>query len=251
MTDEPRPSQPSDVPLQTYIDSQIAEVRRAADLALQSAKGEAVPLREFITAILDEQRRGMVVAEQERKKAADALADTLARQINQGDQALQDHIAQQIGQIREALNSAERLAQTRLTMLGAEVTAAAATAEQHVAQLRREREIVTAAQMEAIAKAETATEKRFESVNEFRAQLSDTIANFLPREVADAQIGELRQQLTSLTNRFNTMVGADTGAASARAGLTANAMAWIAGLGLLVAVLSIAVVVILANGGGP
>lgn len=39
----------------------------------------------------------------------------------------------------------------------------------------------------AVAKAEAASEKRFESVNEFRAQLSDQAANLMPRGEAEAR----------------------------------------------------------------
>lgn len=42
------------------------------------------------------------------------------------------------------------------------------------------------AQKEAIGKVETATEKRFESVNEFRAQLSDQTRTLLPRTEFEA-----------------------------------------------------------------
>lgn len=232
-----------------YIDTQLQDVRRAAELALQSAAGEAVPLREFFDAVLNEQRRGVVVAEQEREKAARALRDELARAIEEGDRALRDHILQQVHQIKAALDAAEQLEQERFKQLQLQVNAVAATAEQHVTQLRHERQIVTGAQMEAIQKAETATEKRFESVNEFRAQLSEVIAQFVPREVAETQFSELRKLVDALTARFNTMEGSDLGAARAKTALSTTATIWIGALGLVVAVLTVAVVVILANAG--
>lgn len=232
-----------------YIDSQLDDVRRAAELALQSASGEAVPLRQFFDAVLDEQRRGMVVAEQEREKAAKALRDELARAIEEGDRALRDHILQQVHQIRAALEAAETLELERYSRLQAHVDAVAGTAEQHVGQLRRERELVTAAQQEAIAKAEVSTEKRFESVNEFRAQLNDVIAQFVPREVAETQFAEVRKSVDSITQRFNTMEGSDEGARRARSSISSSATIWLGVLGLLVAVLSVAVIVILANAG--
>lgn len=42
-------------------------------------------------------------------------------------------------------------------------------------------DVAKAAADKAIVKAETATEKRFDSVNEFRAALADQTANFMPR----------------------------------------------------------------------
>jgi hypothetical protein len=52
------------------------------------------------------------------------------------------------------------------------------------------------AQKEAITKAEIATEKRFDSVNEFRGQLNDTIAQFATREALTASI-EKQEVVTS------------------------------------------------------
>jgi hypothetical protein len=45
-----------------------------------------------------------------------------------------------------------------------------------------------AAAKEAVIKAETATEKRFESVNEFRQTLSDQTRHFITREVFDTKL---------------------------------------------------------------
>jgi ATP-dependent Lon protease len=49
----------------------------------------------------------------------------------------------------------------------------------------------------AVSKAETASEKRFDSVNEFRAQLSDQAASFVPR-------GEFNRAMESLTERLES-----------------------------------------------
>ena len=51
----------------------------------------------------------------------------------------------------------------------------------------------------AVAKAETATEKRFDAVNEFRAQLADQASSFMPREVAEAQIADLKSRLDKMS----------------------------------------------------
>lgn len=47
---------------------------------------------------------------------------------------------------------------------------------------------------EAVTKAETAAEKRFDSVNEFRQQLSDQAASFMPRREAEQRLGVLEAQ---------------------------------------------------------
>jgi hypothetical protein len=64
-----------------------------------------------------------------------------------------------------------------------------------------------AATKEAVIKAETATEKRFESVNEFRAQLADQTSTLMPRQEYTVQHRALEDKLTDLTNRINTSSG--------------------------------------------
>jgi hypothetical protein len=49
----------------------------------------------------------------------------------------------------------------------------------------------------AIAKAETATERRFEGVNEFRAQLSDQAARFITRD----ELSALENKMIGLIER--------------------------------------------------
>jgi len=75
----------------------------------------------------------------------------------------------------------------------------------------------------AVAKAETATEKRFDSVNEFREQLSDQAVTFMPRKEAqvliDAQnekVGSLETRITNLGLSIERIVAAQTGAISER-----------------------------------
>lgn len=64
---------------------------------------------------------------------------------------------------------------------------------------------------EAILKAETASEKRFESVNEFRGQLADQTATLIPRAEADSRFNSLAEKVTDLTDRLNTMTGKSSG----------------------------------------
>lgn len=61
-------------------------------------------------------------------------------------------------------------------------------------------EVLTAfiASDKAINKAEVATEKRFEGVNEFRAQLADQATSFIPRTEAEARISAAMDLIQSL-----------------------------------------------------
>lgn len=158
-----------------------------------------VPLREYVEAIFEEFRRAVVVAEQEREKAARALRMELERSIAEGDRNLRDHIENQVQQIRGALIAADML----------EV--------QRVEAVQRETKLIHEASEKAIAKADAADEKRFEAMNEWRAQSSDRersqqqemakfVGQFMLREVADAQIGQLRQMIFDLTEKVNKLV---------------------------------------------
>jgi hypothetical protein len=90
----------------------------------------------------------------------------------------------------------------------------------------------------AVAKAETATEKRFEGVNEFRAQLNDQARTFMPRTESDASALRMAERIQELTDRMNRAEGHGAGAKDNKAGLYAALAA--------VAVL-LSIVVVVAN----
>lgn len=52
---------------------------------------------------------------------------------------------------------------------------------------------------EAVSKAETSAEKRFDSVNEFRAQLSDQAATFMPRMESEQRMSTLDEKIGAVT----------------------------------------------------
>jgi len=52
-----------------------------------------------------------------------------------------------------------------------------------------------AAAEKAVSKAETASEKRFESVNEFRAALGDQTRDLMPRAEVEARFGSLTEKI--------------------------------------------------------
>lgn len=64
---------------------------------------------------------------------------------------------------------------------------------------------------EAVTKAENATEKRFESVNEFRQQLADQTNTFISRLEYDAQHKALEDKVSDLTDRMNKNDGVKQG----------------------------------------
>ncbi len=139
--------------------------------------------------------RAVEVASDEREKSAAILREQLGNQIDQGDQSLRNHITQQFEQYRIMLEA-----------------------------LRREVELISDEQAKAISKAESATDKRFHSVNELRSQLQDLInshqkaladltATLMPREVAEAKFAEQGNKIDANTSRLDRSTGKETGAA--------------------------------------
>jgi phage host-nuclease inhibitor protein Gam len=91
---------------------------------------------------------------------------------------------------------------------------------------------------EAVAKAEAAAERRFESVNEFRAQLSDQAGQFVTKAEYGEKIEALGEQISELKEARDRAAGNARGVSASRAALFATG-------GLIVAIVG-AVVTILA-----
>jgi hypothetical protein len=71
--------------------------------------------------------------------------------------------------------------------------------ERHAAQQSALQSALFSAE-KAVAKAETAAEKRFDSVNEFRAQLADQASRFMPRTEAEAAIARNAERIKELSD---------------------------------------------------
>lgn len=59
---------------------------------------------------------------------------------------------------------------------------------------------------EAVTKAETAAEKRFDSVNEFRGQLKDQASTLMPRTETESRLNGLEDKIGSITTTVFTAV---------------------------------------------
>lgn len=90
---------------------------------------------------------------------------------------------------------------------------------------------------QAVRKAETAAEKRFDNVNEFRAQLGDQAATLMPRSEATVLLNALGERLTAVERRLNQEMGRGVGREDSRAVVFAV-------LGALVAVAALVIAVI-------
>ncbi len=102
----------------------------------------------------------------------------------------------------------------------------------------------------AVTKAEGASERRFEGVNEFRKALSDQTATFIPRAEYDAGLAALTARVAAnaervaalelrLTSRLDLGEGADRGTSTARGEQRLTISQVIAALAVVAAVVSI------------
>jgi hypothetical protein len=101
----------------------------------------------------------------------------------------------------------------------------------------------------AVSKAEQATERRFEAVNEFRGQLADQTGTFLPRTEYGAahaglvdRINVITERIAAIelriTSRLDSDAGAETGAEAARRRASQLTTAVIGALAVLIALVS-------------
>lgn len=172
------------------------------------AEHDSVNLREYVDSLFADQRRATSVALiQVEERFREARRDTDTKYDTVGHQ----------------LQELSKLKASELVQI------------ERVDSLRREAYALRESAERAISKTESAVEKRFESVNEFRAQLSDQAGRFMPREVADSQLDEIKKQLSALTQRVDITQGKTQGT-----NLTIGYM-------VTAATLVISIVVLLAN----
>lgn len=102
------------------------------------------------------------------------------------------------------IEASEQLTAARITMLSNKLD------ERYVTQ-QTAMEAARLAAEKAVTKAETASEKRFEGVNEFRAQLADQQGTFMPRAEANARIDALTDKINDAVSRLDVNQGKGTG----------------------------------------
>lgn len=152
---------------------------KAIDKALASVDQRFSELQAASRERMNAMQREVGTAQRVAGEAVDKAELAARLRMDEGDTRLREHIGAQYGQISAALEAA-----------------------------RRETSFAHAASEKAIAKAEVANEKRFESVNEFRSQLSDQATTFLPREVAESFFNQLSERVRSIEGHQLTAAGA-------------------------------------------
>jgi hypothetical protein len=96
-------------------------------------------------------------------------------------------LSARINALEKMLDEREARSQERSSTMKESVAAALASSEK------------------AITKADTATEKRFDAVNEFRQTLSDQAKNFMTIDVYTVQNKNLSEKLDAALTRINTI----------------------------------------------
>lgn len=100
---------------------------------------------------------------------------------------------------------------------------------------------------EAVEKKETATEKRFDSVNEFRGQLKDQATLFMPRSEYQALHSSLENKVDLIAERLTRIEGVAVGGDRRRSEGVSNVTLLLSVMGLVFVAVGIVVTVILAH----
>jgi hypothetical protein len=119
---------------------------------------------------------------QQLKEYVDMIFAERLRVQQSAETAMRDHVASQVGQIQTAVEAEKKVTSARFDSA-----------------------------REAIVKADAATEKRFDGVNEFRAQLTDQALTFLPRETFEQILGQYDAWRSTVESRLNMQAGQAAG----------------------------------------
>ena len=166
------------------------------------SSGDKVSLKEFLLGIINERERQW----EQRFAVAEAHLKEIRLQLIEAHAsfAAKEDVEINTDRGREAINDALVVANEKLTAAIATIDARInATVEhrQHMAiqlqhfALKSEVRLEMDANQKAVEKAEGAANQKFASVNEFRAQLNDVIATFVPRDEINVRFEALTQKL--------------------------------------------------------
>jgi hypothetical protein len=97
-------------------------------------------------------------------------------------------------------------------------------------------QIAMVASEKAVVKAEVAAEKRFEANNEYRSQLTEQAATFMPRAEAEQRLSQMLESISELKQAQSGRGGRDAGATATRALFLALGALGLTLLGVVVAI---------------
>lgn len=193
------------VPLREYFEALLAEHRRAVEVALLPINAALETNERLQIERIDAVRREAQIALQ-----ASETAITKSEQSGEKRFASFDALRAELGELAE--RQMDRIeADAKFTSIDvqlgvlAELKANERLQVERIESLRRETLVMRENADKAIEKSDAATEKRFDAVNAFRAQLADQATQFIPREVADSMISDIRARVDANAGLINTM----------------------------------------------
>lgn len=160
---------------------------------------------------------------EERDSAIQRLAD---ERFHAQEKAVEQALASTDRALSVAWKAAQDALEQRASTLDREF-------HEHLEQVRHENalaflnsdkavEAALASQKEAVNKAETAAERRFESVNEFRQQLGDQAGTFYTRVEAAVVNDRNAERINDLRDRLNLAEGSKTGSTATMASIVGS-----------------------------
>lgn len=166
------------------------------------------------------------------QQRVDALDQRLHRQFDAIDSAWRDMLGALSDSVEQRFAALHALMEHRFSATEAASAAALSSAK------------------EAVTVANTANEKRFESINEFRGQLADQAGTFLPRSEAQVVADGFNEKVQSLETRLNQMIlsierinAAQSGANSERAEIRDRSVSMQTLIGTVIGVVVFVIVV--------
>ena len=97
------------------------------------------------------------------------------------------------------------------------------------------------AQIEATSKADTASERRFESVNEFRKTLTDQTLTFVTRNEYGGAHASLSDRLGKIENSLTAIESRTAGSQSSRTDSRSDVALWISGIMMLISLIALGI----------
>lgn len=198
------------VDLKDYVNRVFSEHERAVNLTQAQTARQVQELSEtragleYVNALFNEHRIAIDGTAQANLRAIDLATAQVEQRVAGREAAIDQRFSDSqravetaLVQVGTAQAAQQRAVEVALVQVEQRIAAVAALSAERVDGVRREAVAALAASEKAIVKSEATYEKRFEAVNEFRAQLSDQTATFMPREVAEALIAEVRRSADS------------------------------------------------------
>lgn len=157
------------------------------------------------------------------EQAINLKVEGIQAQLDKGLQASKESTALALESVNKATSISQQTADRAVAkaeaaaekvLLQSMIDALKNNFEGQIASTREAMQAMMASQEKAVTKAENATEKRFEGVNEFRAQLSDQASKFMPRIEAEVWSRSNAEKIDAVASRMDRLEGRSGGMAT-------------------------------------